>query len=189
VLSIPKAKRDELLCREGDGEEAGSDTGVREPKRENRLLLVVVGDGAGPGEEKDFCMGAGEVGAGVSIPMSFMVALILSRSRRSFSSSVVSSFLPPVTGLAPGFKVSGRRLGSGFFSPLLKRPFQSNDMDLRDDLVLGGLGGDPSFGTLKPGPVTLGESGADAVRPTITDCGRGLAVLGAAVEGVAGSFS
>jgi hypothetical protein len=119
--------------------------------------------------------------------MSFMVALILSRSRRSFSSSVVSNFRAPVTELAPGFKVRGRKLGSGFFSVLLnmEKPFQSNDKDRREALVEGL--GVPSFGTLKLAEDSLPE--ADMERPTMTDWGRGLAVLGAAVDGVAGSLS
>jgi len=89
--------------------------------------------------------GDSEVG-GLSIPMSFIVAAKRSRSRRSSSSSSVSSFLAPgtTTGV-PGFKVSGRRFAfcSGFFSPEPPnklKPFQSKDMDLREAFVVAGVG-------------------------------------------------
>lgn len=74
-------------------------------KKEKRFAVGVGAMGVAgvvltlPGVEKLFSMGgSGEAGdGGFSIPISFMVAFKRSRSRRSSSSSVVSSLRAPVT--------------------------------------------------------------------------------------------
>ena len=116
------------------------------------LLVAVTGTGVGgccPGLEKLFHSegeaGTGEA-SGFSIPMSFIVAFRRSRSRRSSSSSWLSSFLAPVTiGPAPAFNVRGRKFagGSGFFSPPpnMEKLFQSKDMERREARVLAGAVG------------------------------------------------
>ena len=90
---------------------------------------------------------AGDIG--FSMPMSFIVAWRRSRSRRSSSSSVVSSFRAPVIEFVPALRVKGRRwalCGSTFFSPSFplksENPLQSNESDRRDERVDGaGAGG------------------------------------------------
>lgn len=125
-------------------------------KKEKRPVGVGAVTGVGgtvltaPGVEKLFTIGGnGDAGdGGFSMPISFMVAARRSRSRRSSSSSKVSSLRAPVTmGGAPAFSVSGRKFGVGggafFLSlPNIENDDQSNERDLREARVDGAaLGG------------------------------------------------
>lgn len=144
------------------------------------VAVVGAGDGCCPGLEKLLNIegepGMGELG-GFSMPMSFMVALRRSRSRRSSSSSRLSSFRAPVTmGGAPAFNVRGRKFAgaSGFLSPPnIEKLFQSNDIERRDARVLGAAVG----GLEVWGEDAVVEGELNVVRRS---CGGKVGVVGAA---------